>query len=320
MSAMSEKARDAAKSKAERLTKDSTGKIDASGWQEPLGENGDIQTGPRPVSRRQFKRGGQVHGEAAKMHAGRKPRKGGGRANVDGGLINTDVKAENKDREGIKHVGGMKRGGKAHKDMGGGLALPAWNDAVTRKAGGRAKKMLGGPMEARRSMTPMGARVGNGAPGTATGHPFVQMRATGGKVHGTKCECPKCSGGAVSKARGGSTESNAAMIGARPEGGRTARASGGRAKKGAMNVNIIIASPKDKPMIGAPPGGISSPPPGAGPVGLHQGAPPPAMPPPGAAPPMGPPPMGRKSGGRAYPIESGAGGGLGRLEKARAYG
>jgi hypothetical protein len=52
---------------------------------------------------------------------------------------------------------------------------------------------------------------------------------------------------------------------------------------------------------------------------MHQGMPPP-MPPGGAPPPMGPPMMGRKHGGRAYPIEHGAGGGKGRLEKARAYG
>jgi hypothetical protein len=30
--------------------------------------------------------------------------------------------------------------------------------------------------------------------------------------------------------------------------------------------------------------------------------------------------MMRKRGGRAYPLESGAGGGLGRLEKIKAYG
>jgi hypothetical protein len=87
-----------------------------------------------------------------------------------------------------------------------------------------------------------------------------------------------------------------------------------------MNVNIIITQPGGMkgPM---PPSGAVAPPPG-GPVGLHQGMPPP-MPPPGAAPPMGampPPGLARKSGGRAYPIKDGAGGGKGRLEKIRAYG
>ena len=65
-----------------------------------------------------------------------------------------------------------------------------------------------------------------------------------------------------------------------------------------------------------PPGGM---PPGAG------GPPPPPMMPPGAgAPPMGGLPpglMGRKTGGRVkYPIKDGAGGGLGRLQKIKAYG
>jgi hypothetical protein len=285
MSAMSEKARDAAKSKVSRLTSaDPHTKTDASDWTPPESMHASAKTGMRPLSRRAYRAGGKVSGEAAKAHAGRKPRKSGGMTASE--FVNRDVKAANQERPGEKFDGGMKKGG-------------------------RAKKMVGGPMMARQ----MGARVGNGAPGTATGHPFVQMRAAGGKVHAKSCECKKCGGGAVGRASGGRT--NAEMIGARPEGGRSPRASGGRTKKGSTNVNIIIAQPKS----GAPMAAGPMPPPGpGGPVGLHQGAPPP-MAPPGAAAPMGPPPMGRKSGGRAgYPIDAGAGGGRGRLEKARAYG
>lgn len=145
----------------------------------------------------------------------------------------------------------------------------------------------------------------------------------GGKVHGKGCDCARCSGGRVGHARGGPAIND----GTRPTAGRMARKGGGRTK-GKTNINIIIApqggsKPPMMPMGGAPPPG--------GPVGLHQGAPPPAPmgPPAGAPPPM----MARKSGGRtghgegfgaklikpgAYPIESGAGGGLGRLEKAKA--
>jgi hypothetical protein len=137
------------------------------------------------------------------------------------------------------------------------------------------------------------------------------------------CKCMKCDGGRVGRKSGGPAIND----GTRPVAGRLARKGGGRTKKG-TNVNIIIA-----PQGGGQPGAGGPPPmPPGGPVGLHQGAPPPAAMgpgvPPGAMPPGAPPPM-RKAGGRvgegfsgktakpgAYPIESGAGGGLGRLEKA----
>jgi len=234
MSAMAEQARSKAKAKAESMARgDPKAKVDASSWTPSEPMHADSQTGMRVLSRRAFKSGGKVHGSAAKMHAGRKPRKSGGSALTADSLINRNVKEANEERDGIKHIGGMKKGGKVHADEA------------------EDKKLM----------------------------------------HKMGCGCGKCSGG------------------------RVGRKSGGRAKKG-MNVNIIITQPKDKvPMM--PPG---MPPPGpGGPVGLHQGAPPPQMPPAGAAPPMGPP-MQRKSGGRAYPIDSGAGGGLGRLEKAKAYG
>lgn len=259
MSTASEAARAAAKSKVERLTRsDPRERVDASNYAPEGALDGDIQTGPRPISRRQFRRGGKVAGEAAPSRADRKPRASGGALTANS-LINRNVKSANEEREGIKHVGGMKAGG----------------------------------------------------------------RAMGGKVHGKGCDCGKCDGGRVGRKSGGPAIND----GTRPVAGRLARKGGGRTKKG-TNVNIIIA-PQGGGASGAPPMGV--PPPG-GPVGLHQGAPPPAVMgpgvPPGAMPPGAPPPM-RKAGGRVgegfegklakpgkYPIESGAGGGLGRLEKA----
>ena len=148
--------------------------------------------------------------------------------------------------------------------------------------------------------------------------------AKGGK-EGERARLAKTLKGLPHKAAGGSLDGK--LQGMRPEGGRLAKAGGGRAKKG-MNVNIIIAP--NPPAGGAPmppPGAI--PPPGAGPVGLHQGVPPPQMPP-GAMPAGAPPPMmPRARGGRTshmtakpgkYPLENASGGGLGRLEKAAAYG
>jgi hypothetical protein len=312
MSILADQARSRAKDKVERLTRIPKGDVDASGWREPLGENGEVQTGMRVLSRKNYARGGKIGGDKPVIHAGRKPRKSGGKTLTADSYMNRDMKEANQEREGIKQDGGLKKGGRVHK-------------------------MIGGGMVRRPALPPV--RLGNPRPGLGT-HPGMGARpfAAGGKVHGKDCTCAKCSGGRVAKKVGGSIND-----GTRPEGGRIARASGGKAKKG-MNVNIIIAPQGGgaKPPMPMPPPGIG------GPVGMHQGAPPP-MPPPGAAPPMGPPPgmMGRKSGGRVdssgptakpkmpankvdssgptakpgkYPIRDGAGGGMGRREKIRAYG
>lgn len=283
MSTTSEKARSDAKSKVERLTRaDPHARVDASGYAPEGAMNADSQTGPRPISRRQFRHGGSVEGSKGVLRADRKPRASGGRTKVDGGLINEDIKEANQERDGTKHIGGMKRGG-------------------------RAGKLAGGPL--------MQATGSPSMPPTTIG------RKEGGSVHASGCQCAKCSGGRVGHAKGGVALSHG---GTRPVAGRIARKGGGRTK-GKTNVNIIITQPgAARPMPPMPPPGAGAPPPG-GPVGLHQGMPPP--PPPGAMP------MARKRGGRtlekdggklakpgAYPIETGSGGGLGRLEKAKAYG
>jgi hypothetical protein len=295
MSSMSESARSAAKSKAERLVRaDPRARVDASGYSPEGSELGEVQTGPRPISRRQFKRGGKVAGEAAAARADRKPRASGGLTATS--LINRDVKAANDDRAGYKHDGGMKSGGRAAKFGGGPLGRPGM---MPRGPGAR-------PMPVRPMMRADGGKVHKDA---AQDRKLVKE-----VIHGSGCGCAKCSGGRVGRARGGPAVND----GTRPVAGRLARKGGGRAKKG-TNVNIIIAPQGGgQPRPPMPPPGAGPMPPPGGPVGLHQGAPPPA---PMGPPAGGPPPMMRKSGGRTtYPIDSGAGGGLGRLEKAKAYG
>lgn len=132
-------------------------------------------------------------------------------------------------------------------------------------------------------------------------------------------------GGRTAKYSGGGVFSGESYPGKVPgaTGGRHAHAKGGKAGKGKTNINIVIASgpPKGEGMMpNAPvpaPKAMPVPPPAAGM---------PMMPPPGMAPAGGPPvpPPGmipRKNGGRTiHVIDHAAGGGLGRLEKIKAYG
>lgn len=118
MSEYAEKHRAAMREKAHRLANgDPHEKVDASSWTPPEPLNTTAKTGLRPVSKRQYKRGGKVHGEHAKRHAGRKPRKAGGRLADE--LVNRNVREANEDRDGIKHVGGFKCGGRPKRAAGG---------------------------------------------------------------------------------------------------------------------------------------------------------------------------------------------------------
>lgn len=103
--------------KAQSLINSSGGKVDSSTWTPDEKLDADVKTGMRPISRRAFKTGGKVDGAAAKTNLSRTPR-GGFKETV--GLANTNQKDANEDREGKKHVGGFKKGGRTGK-MGGGL-------------------------------------------------------------------------------------------------------------------------------------------------------------------------------------------------------
>ena len=115
------------------------------------------KTGMRPLTKRAYKKGGKVvgycEGGEAKKHAGRKPRKSGGRTMVSD-LINRNAKKANQYRDGgDAHVGGLKRGGRAHKLYGGsftkrgeaGTPLPY---GAMKKGGKihRRKRADGGPL------------------------------------------------------------------------------------------------------------------------------------------------------------------------------
>ena len=155
---MAKKAREAMRGKAKRLAGEKDQKVDSSNWTpaEPL--NADVKTGMRPISKQGFKDGGKI----AATHAGRKPRKSGGRAITADSLINRDQKEANEGREGKKHIGGMQKGGRTGKAMGGsptdmlkgGMNPAAYiknvlGPTMGLKKGGRAKHATDGKVPAR---------------------------------------------------------------------------------------------------------------------------------------------------------------------------
>ena len=155
-------------------------KVDSSDWTpaEPL--NTEAKTGLRPVSRRQYKRGGKVmhkiEGAHSKMRHDRKGRKSGGKAGemptVDR-FINKDMKKANEYRDGEKHVGGMKKGGRANKDMGGPLNM--MNPVMA--AGNRLNAMNASGNTGVSGITP-------GMPTGAAGKSIMRMKGLGMKKGG----------------------------------------------------------------------------------------------------------------------------------------
>jgi hypothetical protein len=91
-----------------------------------------VKTGARPVSRRAFKVGGKVAGAEAMTHAGRTPRKSGGKTEYANALVNRNVKDANEEREGIKHVGGFAKGG-----------VPEYNEESVERAIQSSRQKIG---------------------------------------------------------------------------------------------------------------------------------------------------------------------------------
>ena len=322
MSELSRQARRAMRAKIHRITKGDSGKVDASDYGPEEVLNAGVKTGMRPISRRAFKKGGKVvanEGKDAAKHAGKKPRNGGKKLTIDA-LVNRNVKDANEDREGIKHIGGLKTGGRAKKQNGGSFQFDAprsgaakidttsqaYKDAAA--AAAAARQAAADRAQAKRDADAV-AR-GNRMQGLEASEEAKLPRKAGGRAHDDEPEDRALIGKMVKKSaltgkKHGGMALDGEYQGTRPKGGRVAKKDGGslaglemnkggRLKKsGKTNINIVISAGKgqqqDQGAPGMPPrpAGIpvAIPPQGAGAPPMPAGGPPPMpMPPMGGAP------------------------------------
>ena len=235
MSSTAKTARAAMKSKIKRMVgPDPRGApIDASGYTPPDAEEATVQTGMRPLSPRQFKKGGKVIGKAegktGHHHAGRKPRKSGGRATrylTPDNLINRDVKMANDERVGTKHVGGMKRGGAAKHKLGGGpIGMNPVADSMSKTAAAAMPRKDGGKIK-HKHLDKSDELADKDLIKSMVKPSSLKGKKHGGEVHHASCRCEKCHGGRMGRKDGGRNIME--VTGVRPTGGRIAKKDGGR--------------------------------------------------------------------------------------------
>ena len=318
MSEMSRNARRAMRAKIHRLTSAQSGKVDASDYGPEEVLNSEVKTGMRPLSRRAYKKGGKVvavSGADAKFNAGKKPRNGSKPLSINA-LVNRNYKDANEAREGKKHVGALKTGGRANKEGGGGLkTLPAKPtqerdmaskgemDLLRKAAAEDAKRNYVPPAGPRATPQPPQQPRPNRKHGGKAWEGSAKDEAQDKKLakkHGMSMEAWEKSAmdkkhdkqhSAKGLKHGGKLSMDGEYQGTRPTGGRLAKRdggslsglemnSGGRAKKsGKTNINIVIATGK-----GQQPMQPDMPMPSAGPQGVP--VPMPASPAPAAAAPM----------------------------------
>ena len=226
MSEMAKKAREAMKDKAKRLsTGDPRQKVDSSSWSPPEPLNTTAKTGMRPVSRRAYKKGGAVEGEACSPNMGRKPRKAGGRAEKADGTpavdryVNRDMKKANEYRDGIKHIGGMKKGGRTGKMDGGETVDPETRRRI--EEGYKTPKEMpkNPPMPPRRPAEFSAKPADMSTMSADEAAKFMKSRKHGGRNH-------KAIGGTL-----GQMLSPALMLANAVRGDKDKKKSGGRTKK-----------------------------------------------------------------------------------------
>jgi hypothetical protein len=193
MSALSEKARENARNKVQRLVRaDPYARTDASGYRPDGAMDADVAMGMRPMSRRTYKRGGRIGGAVATPRADRKKRASGGAASLTpNNLINRNVKEANAERGGLTHEGGLKHGGRAHKLVGGALS-PQQRTGLQQRA----------TIPAHPAMRPMMRKEG----GKVHADAAEDRKLIHKEMHKSGCGCAKCAGGRVGHASGGKSE------------------------------------------------------------------------------------------------------------------
>lgn len=207
--------RAAMKAKAARLASGSDAtKIGASDFTPAEALNADVQTGLRPLTRRRFKSGGKVVGAANAQRADKKKR--GNSPISSDSFINRNVLEANEEREGKKHIGAFKKGGRAKHATDGKVPMPPKMPPDIRAS--RA-------MEAAKSSVP--ARD----PSIPTAAEEARMRAaseaqTAGNAADARRQAEKDRFDAIGQKRGGKAEANCGSGGMK-KGGRAKKFMGG---------------------------------------------------------------------------------------------